>query len=163
MRADNIRPYGGLRWCVRRGRCPQRPATTAAPPTTRQKTPHPAIAAQPVALLNKGSRKLTTPTAERQRAGKGAQPQVCTRAGRFSSQLPFRMAPQGSGAAAPVIFGYFPSLESSSPAGETPSPARRRETLPSMKRPAPPKAGPVSACRKSGDRKSTRLNSSHRT
>ena len=33
----------------------------------------------------------------------------------------------GSGAAAPVIFGYFPSLESSPPAGGTPlAPARRR-------------------------------------
>ena len=38
------------------------------------------------------------------------------------------MAPQGSGAAAPVIFGYFPSLESTSPAGETLPPSPKNKT-----------------------------------
>ena len=33
----------------------------------------------------------------------------------------------GSGAAAPVIFGYFPSLESTSPAGETPPVPTKRQ------------------------------------
>ncbi len=94
-----------------------------------KRTPRSAIAAQPGALLNKGSRNLASPTAERQRAGKGAQPQVSTRAGQDSTRLPFRMAPPGSGASAPVIFGYFPSLESTSPAGETSPPRPQAELL----------------------------------
>ena len=61
------------------------------------KKPHPAIVSNPGALLNKGSRKLTSTTAERQRAGKGALPQVSTRAGQVKSRLPFRMAPPGPG------------------------------------------------------------------
>ncbi len=50
VRADNIRPYTRHRACA--------------------KKPYPAIVSNPGALLNKGSRKLASPTAERQRAGK---------------------------------------------------------------------------------------------
>ena len=134
----------------RRGRCPQRPAIPGAPPkradedigpygqppSVHQKKPHPAIAAQPGALLNKGSRTPPTPTAERQRAGKGAQPQVCTRAGQDFTQLPSRMAPPGPGPQPRRTLVTFLRGKVTRPQAELLRPrARRREIPPAKKAP----------------------------
>ncbi len=104
--------------------------TTHRTQTSHQKTSHPAIAAQPGALLNKGSRNLASTTAERQRAGKvSTTTSLHPRRSSLHQASPPDGSP-GSGASAPANFGYFPSRESSSPAGETPPTPPAGETLP---------------------------------
>ena len=110
---------GPFRWCAGHRGTLRTASPTWSTHRRIRKKPHPAIAAMPGALLNKGSRNLTSPTAERQRAGK-----VSTTTSLHPRRPNFHPASlpngsPGSGAAGPVIFGYFPSLESTSPAGET--------------------------------------------
>ncbi len=128
VRADHICPYEGLRWCARRGRCPQRPASTAAPPINAQKM-HPAIAAQSRRASKQGKQKA--PDTHRRAAAGGERSTTTSlhpRRSRFHQAFLPNGSP-GSGPAGPANFGYFPSRESSPPAGGTPpsSPAAAGE------------------------------------
>ena len=131
----------------RRGRCPQRPAIPDAPTeradedigpygrplSVHQKKTAPRDCCPARRASKQGMSQAYT---NHRRAAAGGERSTTTslhprRSIFLQASLP--NGSPGSGASAPVIFGYFPSLESSSPAGETspPRPQAEHPTSPS--------------------------------